>query len=93
MIKKSDFKSRLKVRLNLKFENIKNYLKKIYEKHCKFIVIFGFIIYLFVAVYSIILNYAILSIFLIIILPATLFAIFGEEYKNYLEWVCYTLYL
>ena len=72
MIRRSNFKSRLKVHLKLKFEDIKNYLKKIYEKHCKFIIIFGFIIYLFATIFSIVSNSIILAVVLSVFLPITI---------------------
>jgi len=76
MIKRNDFKSKLRISLKMVLEDTKKYLKKIYKKHKNFI-----IICLFAIAYFMILNYIILSIFLIIILPAILFVVFRSKGK------------
>jgi len=83
MIKRSNFKTRLKVRLNLKFEDTKNYLKKVYEAHHNFIIIFGIIIYLFATIYSIASNSIILAAFLSVLLPIILSVLVERLDKGY----------
>jgi len=79
MIRRSDFKSRLRISLSALLEDTKNYLKKFYEKYDNLIIIFGFIICLFAAAYYMSLGYVIITIFLIILLPTILIVRFGFE--------------
>ena len=88
MIKRIDFKSRLKISLSALLGDTKSHLKNIdiYETLYNFMIIFGFIICLFAAAYYMSLGYVIITIFLIILLPTILIVGFGfeEEWKLFI---------